>query len=216
VIVTGVQEGVGAVTSTPDVTIESIYDTTTFRFAVVYVNGGSPGGNQALPGRPGAREGSAGPTEGYLTPNQARNLGASEVATRYIVFVDNDVLVTSGCLETLVRCAEETGPWVAGPLYGQGELTRGVIHMMGGHAPILEEDGVRRFREDHRFWGRPLREVRPLLRREPCEMVEFHCMPGRSDVCRRLGPFDEGLKSALENPDFCMSVRQAGGDETRH
>ena len=84
--------------------------------------------------------------------------------------------------------------------------------MTGGHAHIFDEAGVRRFREDHRFWGRPLREVRPLLRREPCEMTEFHCMLVRADVFRRLGPFDEGLKSALENPDFCMSVRQAGGE----
>jgi hypothetical protein len=43
-------------------------------------------------------------------------------------------------------------------------------------------------------------------------MMEFHCLLVRADVLRRLGPFDEGLKSALENPDFCMSVRQAGGD----
>ena len=34
----------------------------------------------------------------------------------------------------------------------------------------------------------------------------------RAEAFRRLGPLDEGLKSALENPDFCMSVRQAGGD----
>lgn len=84
--------------------------------------------------------------------------------------------------------------------------------MTGGHAHIFEQDGTRRFREDHRFWGQPLREVLPGLRREPCEMVEFHCMLVSAHVFQQLGPLDEGLKSALENPDFCMSVRSAGGE----
>ncbi len=215
-------------TTAPDVTIvvvprerfqmtrrslESIYATTTFPFTLVYVDGGSPAPTRRyLEGQARARGFRLVRTERYLAPNQARNLGASEAATRYIVFVDNDVLVTSGWLEALVRCAEETGAWVVGPLYCQGELERGVIHMTGAHADIVDEAGVRRFHEDLQFWGRPLHEVRPLLRREPCGMMEFHCMLVRSDVLRRLGPFDEGLKSALENPDFCMSVRQAGGD----
>jgi hypothetical protein len=33
-----------------------------------------------------------------MTPNQPRNLGIREAATRNIVFVDNDVLVMSGWL----------------------------------------------------------------------------------------------------------------------
>ena len=215
-------------TTTPDVTIvvvprerfqmtrrslESIYDKTTFPFALTYVDGGSPRATRRyLERQASARGFRLVRTERYLTPNQARNLGMSGVATRYIVFVDNDVLVTPGWLEALVRCAEETGAWVVGPLYCHGELEGEVVHMTGGHAHLFDVDGVRRFREDHRFWGKPLREVRSLLRREPCEMVEFHCVLVRSDVLRRLGPFDEGLKSALENPDFCMSVRQAGGE----
>ena len=215
-------------TTSPDVTIvvvprerfqvtrrslESIYDKTTFPFALTYVDGGSPlPTRRYLERQARARGFRLVRTERYLTPNQARNLGISELASRYVVFVDNDVLVTSGWLEALVRCAEETGAWVVGPLYCQGELEREVIHMTGGHAHVFDVDGIRRFREDHRFWGRQLREIRPLLRREPCEMVEFHCVLVRSDVFRRLGPLDEGLKSALENPDFCMSVRQAGGE----
>jgi GT2 family glycosyltransferase len=192
--------------------LESIYDETPRPFALVYVDGGSPAPTRRyLEGQARMQGFRLLRTERYLTPNQARNLGVAEVSTRYAVFVDNDVLVTAGWLAALVRCAEETEAWVVGPLYCQGELEREQVHMTGGHAHIVDTGGVRRFREDHRFWGRPLGEVRPLLRREPCEMVEFHCMLVRSEVFRRLGPLDEGLKSALENPDFCMSVRQAGG-----
>jgi len=193
--------------------LESIYEHTGFPFALIYVDGGSPAPiRHYLEDQAVARGFRLIRTHRYLTPNEARNLGIAQVTTPYIVFVDNDVLVTPGWLEALVRCAEETGAWVVGPLYCQGELARGVVHMTGGHAHIFEEEGARRFQEDHRYFGQPLPTVRPLLRREPCEMVEFHCMLVRSDVFSRLGPLDAGLKSALENPDFCMSVRQAGGD----
>jgi len=83
--------------------------------------------------------------------------------------------------------------------------------MTGGHARIVERHGVRRFLEDHRFHSAPLAAVRHRLEREPCDMVEFHCLLMRTDVVSRLGPLDERLKSALENPDLCMSVRAAGG-----
>ena len=156
-IVNGVQEGVGAVTTAPDVTLvvvprerfqmtrrslESIYATTTFPFALVYVDGGSSAPTRRyLEGQARARGFRLVRTDRYLAPNQARNLGISEAATRYIVFVDNDVLVTSGWLEALVRCAEETGAWVVGPLYCQGELECGEVHMTGGHAHIFDEAG---------------------------------------------------------------------------
>jgi GT2 family glycosyltransferase len=193
--------------------LESIYANTDFPFTLVYVDGGSPAATRRyLTAQARERGFRLLRTDRYLTPNEARNLGIAQATTRYIVFVDNDVLVTPGWLGALVRCATETGAWVVGPLYCMGELAQQTVHMTGGHAHIFEQDGARRFLEDHRFWGKPLLQVRPELRREPCEMVEFHCMLVGSDVFRRLGPLDEGLKSALENPDFCMSVRQAGGE----
>lgn len=192
--------------------LEDIYARTTYPFSLVYVDGNSPPSTrrylEAQAGRLGFR---LIRTDEYLTPNQARNLGAAVVSTRYLVFLDNDVLVTPGWLEALVRCAEETDAAVVGPLYCHGELDEGIVHMTGGHAHIFDDSGTRRFLEDHRFHGRPLATVRPLLRRDVCEMVEFHCMLVRTETFRRLGPLDERLKSALENPDFCMSIRQAGG-----
>jgi len=193
--------------------LESIYENTAYPFTLTYVDGGSPAPiRRYLEDQARQRRFRLIRTDRYITPNEARNLGIAEATTPYIVFVDNDVLVTPGWLEALVQCAEETGAWLVGPLYCHGEFERGVVHMTGGHAHIVEEDGARQFREDHRFFGEPLPTVRPLLGREPCEMVEFHCMLVRSEVFHRLGPLDEGLKSALENPDFSMSVRRAGGE----
>ncbi|MGH7402794.1 MAG: glycosyltransferase family 2 protein [Candidatus Rokuibacteriota bacterium] len=193
--------------------LESIYANTDPPFTLIYVDGRSPAATRRyLAAQAKERGFRLIRTERYLTPNEARNLGIAQASTPYVVFVDNDVLVTPGWLEALVRCARETGAWVVGPLYCMGEIEQQTVHMTGGHAHIFEQDGARRFREDHRFWGNPLPQVRPRLRRESCEMVEFHCMLVGSHVFQRLGPLDEGLKSALENPDFCMSVRQAGGE----
>src|SRR5574342_637715 len=55
-------------------------------------------------------------TDWYLRPTHARNLGFREVDTRYAVFLDNDVVVTPGWLEALVRCAEETGAAFVSPV----------------------------------------------------------------------------------------------------
>ncbi len=193
--------------------LESIYANTDTPFTLIYVDGGSPPATRRyLAAQSSARGFRLLRTDAYLTPNQARNLGIAHVTTPYLVFLDNDVLVTPGWLEALLRCAKETGASVVGPLYCMGEFEEQTVHMTGGHAHIFEKDGKRRFQEDHRFWSRPLPEVLPGLRREPCEMVEFHCMLVASRVFQQLGPLDEGLKSALENPDFCMSVRRSGGE----
>lgn len=193
--------------------LESIYANTDTPFTLIYVDGGSPPATRRyLAAQAQARGFRLLRTDAYLAPNEARNLGIAHVTTPYLVFLDNDVLVTRGWLEALLRCAKETGASVVGPLYCIGEHEKQRVHMSGGHAHIFEQDGKRRFLEDHRFAGKPLHEVLPGLRREPCEMVEFHCMLAASRVFQQLGPLDEGLKSALENPDFCMTVRRAGGE----
>jgi GT2 family glycosyltransferase len=193
--------------------LKDIYERTTYPFSLVYVDAGSPTSTRRdLEAQARQRKFRLIRVNEYLTPNQARNIGAAEVSTRYMVFVDNDVLVTPGWLGALVRCAEETGAALVGPLYCHGELERGTVHMTGGQARIFDENGTRRFLENHRFFGQPLATIRPRLRREPCEMVEFHCMLVRTEVFQRVGGLDEGLKSALENPDFCMSVRQTGAE----
>ena len=80
-------------------------------------------------------------TEHHISPNQARNLGLKEVKTKYVVFIDNDALVTPGWLEALVRCAEETGAWVVGPLCLIGEIGAGVVHVAGGNVHFKDEIG---------------------------------------------------------------------------
>lgn len=146
----------------------------------------------------------------YLSPNQARNRGLAAVDTRYVAFVDNDLHVWPGWLDSLVACAEETGAWLVGPLYHQGAPGAERIHMAGGEARIEERAGGRYLRESHHLSAAPV-EGASGLRRAPTQLIEFHCVLARTDALRRLGGLDESLLNTPEHVDLCLAVAAAGG-----
>lgn len=191
--------------------LESVYNAPGPPFNLIYVDGGSPPPVRDYLQRQAAKRAfRLIRTEQFLTPNEARNLAAAHVRTKYVVFIDNDLLVSPLWLQTLVNCAEETGAWVVGPVYCEKEPAGQRIHMAGGSARFVERRGRRIFQESHLFCGQPLADVRPTLRRQPTEMIEFHCALLRMEVFSRLGPLDPGLMSAAEHTDLCLSVREAG------
>ena len=133
------------------------------------------------------------------------------VRTKYVVFIDNDVLVTPRWLERLVACAEETGAWVVGPLYCVGHPQQETIHTAGADMEIVERAGRRRLHEQHHYCGRTVSAVRDQLKRGPVDLVEFHCLLMRSTVFERIGEFDEALLSFFDHNDFCLMVKGTGG-----
>jgi GT2 family glycosyltransferase len=193
--------------------LESVRRHTPPGLRLVYVDGGSP----PETARYLAEQSRAGGfelvrTDRFLSPNEARNIGFARASGRYVVFLDNDLLVTSGWLDALVRCAEETGADLVGPLYGVGDPHTGSVHMAGGRMGIREEQGERRLFEEHVFAGRPISEVVGRLRREPTQLVEFHCMLVRTATLQQLGPLDERLLSTGEHIDICLAVAKRGGE----
>ena len=200
--------------SKAEASLASIYAATSLPFALVYVDGNSPPPLRDYLAMEAALRGfTLVRTERYLVANEARNLGLRHVRTPYVAFVDNDVLVQPGWLEALLRCAEETGAWIVGPLYcyaADGTGTPAIVHTAGADLYIVD-DGGRRLHEKHRYVNRPVAEVRPQLRREPIDLVEFHCMLVRRDALDRMGPLDEKLLSFLDHIDVCLAAREAGG-----
>jgi GT2 family glycosyltransferase len=192
--------------------LESVFQNTPPPFRLIYVDGGSPPEiARYLAEQSRARSFELLRSENFLSPNEARNLGLARASGRYVVFLDNDLLVTPGWLPALVECAEETGADLVGPLYGVGNPDTGSIHMAGGSARIQEDQGRRRLVEEHRMAGHPISAVGSDLRREPTELVEFHCMLARRATLERLGPLDERLLSTAEHIDICLAVRERGG-----
>jgi GT2 family glycosyltransferase len=192
--------------------LESLYAHTPDPFSLVYVDGGAPASvRRYLEAQSRERGFRLLRTERYLAPNEARNLALPHVRGEYVVFVDNDLIVSPGWLPTLVRCAGETGAWAVGPLYCIGEPPHRIVHMAGGVAHIEGDGTRRRFVENHRFGGHPIETVASHVRREPCELLEFHCLLMRTDALRRLGPFDAKLMSLMEHTDVCLTIHRMGG-----
>jgi GT2 family glycosyltransferase len=149
-------------------------------------------------------------TEDYLIPNQARNLVLDHVKTEYVVFVDNDALVAPGWLDALVRCADETGAWVVGPLYFEFEPECTQLHMAGGVCRIVQlPDGSRSLVEKHDHAHVKLASLGVELSRGETELIEFHTALVSMKAFAKLGRLDPNLIIA-EHADLCLLVRAAG------
>jgi GT2 family glycosyltransferase len=193
--------------------LESIYEHTKVPFHLVYVDGNSPKTvRRYLQSAAQSKGFELIRTECYLHPNQARNLGLAKVATSYVVFIDNDVIVSPGWLEALVDCAEATGASVVGPLMCQHDPVHQEIHFAGGESHIwMDKTGRYRLREKMFCQGQAVAEMRHQLRRQPTELAEFHCVLVRTAIFAQIGGLDEAMLNTKEHLDFCMSVAQAGG-----
>jgi GT2 family glycosyltransferase len=192
--------------------LESIYAHTTTPFELVYVDGNSPiPERQYLEMQAQEKGFKVIRTDYYLYPNRARNLGLAQVNTKYVVFVDNDVIVSPGWLEALINCAEETGATIVGPLVCHEEPVHEIVHCAGGETHIIRDaTGRLRLREKMYKQGHRVADVLAKMERTQTELCEFHCMLVRTDIFLRLGQFDETLLNSKEHLDFCMSVIQAG------
>ena len=192
--------------------LESLYGHTEVPFRLVYVDGGSPPRmRRYLEAEAKKRGFRLMRSPHYLAPTEARNLGLSQASGKYVVFIDNDVLVRPGWLAALVRCAEETGAWLVGPLYCFGEPAFTTVHMAGGTAHIELRGGGRYLSERHHVPGPLLADARREIQRMQTELMEFHCLLVRAEVFERLGPLDARLLSDFEHLDLCLAVREAGG-----
>ncbi len=183
---------------------------------VVYVDGGSPPLVRQFLEQRAARHGfRLLSTERYVSPNTARNLAAAEVRTKYVAFVDNDIVISAGWLAPLVECAEETGAWIVGGVCCEHEGARARIVAAGGTAEIAVRGQQREFQESEPYRGQRLADARGQLRREAVGQVALHATLVRTDVFHRLGPLDEQLLSAAEDTDLCLLARERGGEVYR-
>lgn len=196
--------------------LESIYEHTKIPFNLVYVDGSSPTKiRRYLEAKSREKGFQLIRTDYYLSPNHARNLGLAQVKTKYVVFMDNDVVVAPYWLKNLVQCAEETGAAVVSPLVCQGQSLHAEVHCAGGESAVLLEnkDGRVRRRLHEKIYqqGRKVDKLRDSLARQETGLAEFHCMIVRSQIFESIGSFDEALMNTREHVDFCIAVAEAGG-----
>jgi GT2 family glycosyltransferase len=188
--------------------LDSVFAFTPSTCPIIYVDGGSPPSiARYLRKQAEERHFELLRYDHYLTPNQARNIGAKRATSRYIVFIDNDVIVTQEWISPLVDCADATGAAVVGPLCYEERPLHSRVHFAGGDARIVVSrvNGT----EHHRLVERIHKLPVPTCQK-PTEAAEFHCMLVRTEVFRRLDGLDENMLSTRENIDFCLAVQKAG------
>lgn len=210
--------------------LESIYEHTKFPFKLVYVDNNSPAKVRSYLKAQAREKGfQLIRTDYYLSPNQARNVGLSKVSTKYVVFIDNDVVVAPGWLKALVECAEETEATVVGSLVCQHTPLHSIVHCAGGEYMPQEElvhfkgekssskqetiglEVKPRILEKIYHQGQRVADLRCKLQRQQTGFVEFHSVLVRTSIFKQIGLLDEGLLSTKEYLDVCMSVAAAGG-----
>ncbi len=195
-----------------DESLRSIYSDTSTPFELIYVDGGSPPHIRRAIERHQRTHGfTLIRSDAVLTPNEARNLAIEEVNTPWVMFVDNDVLVEPGWLGRLVGAGKANDAQLVGPLYMQDAGNGPEVHMAGGKAAFFEENGKRRFSEEHSHFGAPIEEARRLVPSGPVELLEFHGMMVSKEALDEHGPLDEELLTTMEHIDLCLDVRERGG-----
>jgi GT2 family glycosyltransferase len=193
--------------------LESIYNNTNFPFHLVYVDGNSPEKVKKYLDNEAARRNFDLVRSGqYLSPNHARNIGLSYVDAKYLVFIDNDVIVSPGWLDALIKCANETGASVVGPLMCEGEPVHQKIHFAGGESKVITDvKGRRLLREKMYRQGQMASDACPCLKRAQVTLAEFHCVLVRTEIFKKIGKLDEEMLNTKEHLDFCMAVAETGG-----
>lgn len=196
--------------------LESIYQNTEYPFKLIYVDGNSPSHIQRyLEEQAREKNFQLIRTDYYLSPNRARNLGLRQVNSKYVVFMDNDVIVTPGWLKALVNCAEETKASVVSPLICQNLPLHSEVHCAGGESGVKVEikGDITRHKIIEKIYkqGRMVEDILPQLQRQKTGLAEFHCMIVRTEIFKQIGVLDEGLMNTKEHVDLCMLVTNVGG-----
>ena len=192
--------------------LDALLERTPEPFQLVYVDGNSPPAVRDLLRARAAEHGfELVRTERYLTPNEARNLGLERATGEHVVFVDNDLIVSDGWLPPLLACARETGAWIVGPLYLEGEPEERIIHMAGGTCEFTGVAPRRGLRTEHLLQHVHLDSLETPLGRTACDFVEFHCMLLTRGALDAVAPFDERLMNTREHIVACLDAAERGG-----
>ncbi|MEO1430118.1 MAG: glycosyltransferase [Cyanobacteria bacterium J06633_8] len=192
--------------------LESIYKYTNIPFKLIYVDGYSPKKvSQYIQAKSQEKGFSLIRTDKYVSSNQARNIALKYVDTEYVVFLNNDVLVTAGWLNKLMHCSQKNNASVVSPVCLELTSYKPIVHSAGGTLEFKYKDGSLDLFDRRLFFKKSFDDVEPLLKCYPTQIVDFSCVLVRTAIFYEIGSFDENLMNFAQNIDFALSVFAAGG-----
>jgi len=197
-----------------EMSLASCFETTDTSFEMIYVDGGSPRRIAAVLKHEVERRGHTYiRRDGYLTPNDARNMALPHVRTDYIAFIDNDVVFQPGWLDALINCADETGAGLVTPTILVGPAARMPdlsIHHAGGILEIETEEAGKTLYRRHGYEHQPYLATKGDLKRHETGCTEFHVVLARKAMIDEIGPFDPNLVGFTDEIDMALAARAKG------
>lgn len=136
--------------------------------------------------------------DGYLLPNQARNLAVASVREPFVLFLENDCELRPGCLELLLAVSRQSSsvavPWLWEDRRRHFDVKLGrVVQLESGEISI----------DPAPDWATP-----PVTL-EKLDFFESHCFLMPRPSMEAVGLLDAELNSG-ELIDFSLAVRRAG------
>ncbi|MGQ9472612.1 MAG: glycosyltransferase family 2 protein [Candidatus Caldatribacteriaceae bacterium] len=178
--------------------LESIYRYTPQDYEIIVVDNGSVDGTiEFLRNQPNVKLIQNDDNLGFALGN---NRGLLEARGNYIVFLNNDVVVTEGWLTRLISCAEsDPRVGIVGP---RSNYVAG--HQMVQNVPYGED--MKRMQEFAKEWSQ-----NRMKQWEYTNRVIGFCMLVKREVVDKIGGFDPtfGLGN-FEDDDFCIRAQIAG------
>jgi GT2 family glycosyltransferase len=192
--------------------LESIYKYTDIPFKLIYIDGYSPKKVKHYLEVQSQEKGfRLIRTDNYVSPNQARNIGLQHIDTEYVVFINNDVLVTSDWLNNLMRCAQKTSASAVSPVCLQGISENLTIYSAGGSLEFQYKDGNLDLFKKSSFTKNSFDQVQHLLTCEPTQMIDFSCVLVHTSILNQIKGLDNNLINFGQDIDFSLSVFAVGG-----
>ena len=127
----------------------------------------------------------------------ACNQGAWAATTPYILFLNNDTVVTPGWLATMIEaCGPDVGIIGCRMLYPDGTIQHAGIELINGIP-------------DHPYRHQPADMPAANTARD-LDMVTGACLLIRRELFLQLAGFDEVYRNGVEDVDLCLRAREAG------
>ncbi|QPN67258.1 glycosyltransferase [Synechococcus sp. CBW1006] len=144
-------------------------------------------------------------------PNQIRKRVIGRIKSKYVIFIDNDVIPSEGWIEHLIDCAEVTSAAIVAPLYLIGrDPSTDTIHMAGGRLSYQGLGHTRSLYEEHRLSSSSFSKHAPHLLREEVDFGEYHCLFMRTKFAKTVDVFFDGIYAVHEHIHASLMAKKHG------
>jgi N-acetylglucosaminyl-diphospho-decaprenol L-rhamnosyltransferase len=145
----------------------------------------------------------------------ARDQGLRRAQSRFTMFLDSDAALTEGALPAMANALDEHPGWgLVGPrlVYDDGTLQLSTRRYPPLLLPVLRRPPLDRFFEHGRTVRHHLMSDDDHDRTRGVLYVLGACQLFRTSLARAAGPFDDRVFLGWDDADWCIRIRDAGGE----